>query len=548
MKPERYLCGFDTEDDQRGTPTLFTFVHERGNYYCRDRHSALEFLLHLSEHTGRRQLEVWAVNLEYDAVNLWGEERIGETSLRFGRSALYGVRWKGIEFRDTVRHVPTGAKGLGELVRLPKLKQDFTSVKYAMRDAAIPYRTARLLYQLFRRFGERPRMTLPSTAYRVWQRAFFKRKVFSPVSEVRDAGKLAYYGGRTEAFAAGRVEDVRVVDAASMFPWAMTVGRFPVVWGTFERVRPGAGEIDPMGVYHVEVESDLEVPLLPYRTPMGTVFPNGRWRGWYMGVELAEFTRLGGRLRVLGGYRFHQTCRPFTGYVEKMFKLKQRSRGAMRALYKLLLCSLYGKFGQGGMRIRALPIAKFQTLPAGKAPLDFRVWCGLVIWNEEAQPPPWGNNVWSALVTARARLKLHREIMRVKRRGARPLYCDTDSIIYTGAPGRYLKHAKKPGDFELRGSYRSVVIVGKKEYMLEDRAGMWQPVAKGVPADQRERYLREGVARFSRPVKMREASRLGLKANVWREIEKHRHVSFKGRVQAPDGTLAPVTVDDRAGS
>lgn len=502
------------------------------------------YLERLRDEVKPRTLEVWCTNLEYDLVNTFGPERIAECLLRFSKVALVAARWRGIEFRDTVRHLPASVKELGTLVGLPKLERD-TSVAYCVRDTTITFRAAKLVHQTYVEFDEYPRATLPSTTYSIWQRQFWRDQVYAPDRDVREAGRLAYYGGRTEPFAIGAYDAPRAVDAASMFPWAMIAGEFPVPWGPVKRVR-GDRALQALGVYHAECElADGLRPSLPVRTPEGTIFPVGKWRGWYVGEELIYFKSIGGRVRVLEGIEFFYRVRPFETFVAEMFERKSAARNpALRNMYKLILNSLYGKFGQTGERLNAMELSKFEQME--KRPAEFRVWCGIVFYRTEGEPPPWTNYVWPAIVTARARIRLHREIVRIEKAGGIPLYCDTDSVIYTGAADlHYPEKARRPGDFEFRGKFRSVLIVGKKEYGLEHEKNKWTVHAKGVPLSERRRYLLDGVANFERPVKMREAARSGETANNWTKRTKQRRVSFSHRARRPDGTLAPVKLTGR---
>jgi len=222
-----------------------------------------------------------------------------------------------------------------------------------------------------------------------------------------------------------------------------------------------------------------------------------------------------------------------------MFGKKQRARGPMRTLFKLMLNSLYGKFGQTGEKVVVVPVRTFLKLKS--APLNFKTWNGLVFWNVDQSPPPWGNFVWPAIITARARVRLLRELMRLRRSGCRPLYCDTDAVMYQGAAS-YPSQARKIGDFELRGMFHKALILGKKEYGLQNQNGTWLLHVKGVPSGVRAPYLRTGRADYMLPSKIRGAARSGARANVWRTVHKERRTDLRKRVQRSDGTLPPVRV------
>jgi len=527
-----YLAGLDTEDDSKGNVTYLALVHEHGTYTARDPGAMLDHLVGLALKYPKKQVQVWTTNLEYDAVNLWGD-RIGECDLRFGRHALYGIRWKRIEFRDTLRHIPASVKELGELVGLKKIetgKREKFGVDRCLRDAAITYRAARLLKRFFATWRTYPRSTLPSTAFAIWRESFWKRSVEAPWPEVRDSARKAYYGGRVEPFAVGEFKNVRVADVASMFPWSMTVAPLPLPWGPFERTR----ELEPNGIYYADVGSEVTPGVLPVRTDRGTIFPTGKFSGWWVGCELILAKELGARVRIRSGIRFVLQTRPFVSYVRTMFRRKQKARGALRTMYKLMLNSLYGKFGQTGQKVRVMSVREFLALD--RAPLDFRFWNGLVFWNIEHAPPPWGNFVWPAIITARARVRLMSELIRLKDKGCRPLYCDTDAVIFQGSASYPLK-ARRIGDFELRGEFPNSLILGKKEYGLQDTDGSWLLHVKGVPSAVRDPYLRTGEAEYMLPFKMRGAARSGERANVWRSVRKKRRTDLRKRSRTSDGSL-----------
>ena len=543
----RYIAAFDTEDDGKGNPYLWAIVHEKGSWYSHSRERTLEFILTLGRDlkaTGT-VLELWATNLEYDLVNLFGEARIKELSLSFGKSYLVGAAWGGhnVIFRDTVRHIPLSVKELGELVGIPKLEMKKGiegNVAYCVRDATITRRTAKWLNELYGGFGFAPKQTLAATALAIWRIKYWKKDVRLPGLELVDTAKEAYHGGRTEAFAEGVWNDVTVIDAASMFPWAMTVNDFPLPWGPFRRVGKHA-RIMENGIYQVIIDSNILHPTLPFRTPEGTIYANGTYGAWYVGHEIIYALQSGANIILVKGYEFLERCNPFKAYVKEFYSLKEKAKGPARLGYKLLLNALYGKFGQTGNKVVATTIDKFSKVK--NPPMNFRVWNGLVIYSVEGTPPPWGNNVWPAIITARARVRLAKEMQLIRDAGGTVLYCDTDSIIYQGAESlAYPEKAAKIGDFELRGKFAKILIAGKKEYGLWDYEGTCYLYAKGVPQSERERYLTTGMASYERPNRLREAARRGIKANVWEPRTKVRKVSFRKRIKKPDGTFLPISI------
>ena len=349
MPPTRLIASFDTEDDGKGVPYLFAIVHSKGSWTGSTRESTLEYIAHMGE-TLRAEnavLELWATNLEYDLVNLFGEARIAELVLRFGKSYLVGAEWRGhnVRFRDTVRHIPQSVKELGKLVGIPKLerkKGTKGNEAYCIRDAAITRRAALWLDKMYSSFGIAPKMTLASSALAIWKDNYWKREVVLPSDEIVGHAKEAYYGGRTEAFAIGSWNNVRAIDVASMFPWAMIADRFPIPWGDFSRYVPG-DMISDYGIYRASINAaKVEYPFLPVRTMNGTQYPRGVWEAWYTGHELLFAMSRGYDVQCSEGYNFRTFAEPFKGYVEAFFNLKSLAKGSERTGYKLLLNSLYG--------------------------------------------------------------------------------------------------------------------------------------------------------------------------------------------------------------
>ena len=557
-----YFAGFDTEDDSEGYPYLFCCVHERGSFWCDNSDEFLQKILRLRESLpGDSVMQLWATNLEYDLVNLFGTKRIREVQLRFGRNYLVSARWKKIEFRDTIRHIQSSVKQLGELIGIekherpknfavPKSERQWTiAIRYCMRDARISYRVARELDSIYTGIGVRTRTTLASTAYHLWEEKYFGEKLRHAPDEIREAGKNAYFGGRTEPFAIGDFKNVVVADIASMYPWAMVADSFPVLWGP---IRQFANQILVAGrkrkykfVAFAKIESSYSPGLLPYRHKnFSTSYPIGVFSGWYIGEELEYAASCGARVEIVEGYEFLETIRPFDGYVADLFSRKNAARGTLKLVYKLLLNSLYGKFGSQGSRITATPLEEWEE-NGRPHEWDCRVWNGLVIYRCDAPPPPWGNMIWAAIVTARARIKLHKEIVRLNESGAKVLYCDTDSVFFIPSDKkniRYPKTATNAGDWELKGIYKSLYVAGKKEYILEEMDGTNHVHAKGIPYEARENYIRQGHAEFKRPTRLLESTRTGIGANIWSKRTKTRHVHFNNRIRNRDGFLSPILV------
>lgn len=362
-----FVIGFDSEDDGEGHPFLWCFTTSEGIYYTAHREDACQWLANIPMNKGDSvQAEAWATNLEYDMCNLFDADHIAEVNLKFGRSALVGATWRKVNFRDTMRHIPIGVDAWGEFVGLEKKERRLfsdrnkprTLRRYLVRckrDSAITYRAASFLHERYKILGERPRMTLASTALNLWKNKYWRQGLRRPIPEIWNAALGAYHGGRTQVFHVGSFKDVHVIDVASMFPWAMTVAELPVPWGLYREARRGE-HVVPWGLYRVQIDSNIERPCLPVRTDKGTIYPNGHWVAWYVGEELIQALEQGVNVHVLGGYVFSEMCKPFDEYVEDIFRRKNQSRGGPRLFYKYMGNTLYGKFRTAGKARGGNPI------------------------------------------------------------------------------------------------------------------------------------------------------------------------------------------------
>ena len=81
---------------------------------------------------------------------------------------------------------------------------------------------------------------------------------------------------------------------------------------------------------------------------MRTIAGLGTWHGWINSLEMDNALKFGYQFEILRGYQF-ETGDLFSGYVTKMYNLRlEYEKGTpMNLIAKLLMNSLYGKFGMG---------------------------------------------------------------------------------------------------------------------------------------------------------------------------------------------------------
>lgn len=101
---------------------------------------------------------------------------------------------------------------------------------------------------------------------------------------------------------------------------------------------------------YVECPSTMSRPFLPYRDHKNTLlFPTGKFVGVYYSEEFIYARKLGYKIIPLRGYLFEKKHTPFESFVTSLFGKRQEAKKtgneAMAFGYKLLMNSLYGRFG-----------------------------------------------------------------------------------------------------------------------------------------------------------------------------------------------------------
>jgi len=205
-----------------------------------------------------------------------------------------------------------------------------------------------------KRFG-RLRFSAAGVAMQAFRTAHLPQPLY-PTTDVivRQAERRINYAGEVRTFRLGRVNGpVYQVDVASLYPAVMREGRFPV-----EAVAKRFGGSWRIGVPDVDLEScAAEVFIRDYReawpckSNVGTVFLRGTFCTWLAGPELAEAAAAG----IVLGHRsvvVYDCANLFRSWVDDLWQERleaKRTGDKVRDEFaKLLLNSLYGKFGQRG--------------------------------------------------------------------------------------------------------------------------------------------------------------------------------------------------------
>ena len=308
--------------------------------------------------------------------------------------------------------------------------------------------------------------------------------------------RAAYHGGRVEMFFQGRTNcgPIYSLDVNSMYPYVMRQSPVPIrlvrffrhpTPAQFESVRRAYG-------YIVEATIKIDEPTLPLVYNNRLCFPVGTVRGTFARPEL-ERSLISGQLLEVHTLAAYEEAVIFDKYVyffyEKRKQYKKEGNLAFEMICKLMLNSLYGKFGQRNLVYKK--IAENTKVPDGmysvietwnQRPTTYRVYKGVV---EKETGYEEGYNSFVAIaayITSLARAQLYEYIKLAGRENV--FYCDTDSLFVNELGHARLSSVIDParlGALKLEGIEPYAEFYGSKRYRFGTKIR-----SKGIRAGARE--------------------------------------------------------------
>ncbi|MEM3845658.1 MAG: DNA polymerase [Candidatus Parvarchaeota archaeon] len=236
--------------------------------------------------------------------------------------------------------------------------------------------------------------------------------------------RYGYHGGRVEVFKLyGR--NLYYYDFNSLYPYVMQKYEYPLLKAdNFEY----SEDYSKLGYYYCKIKSpsNLTIPILPYTRQDGRlIFPLGEWRGYYYTPELLKAKEMGYSISVIKGIKFLEIKPIFKDFVDYYYKIKKNSVGSKRAVAKLFLNSLYGKFGQH-REITDYSVVNVSSLKEGELHKYFSGDYALKSQKKYIVNGFMHTEV-AGLITSYARLELYNLMLKAGLDNI--YYCDTDSII-----------------------------------------------------------------------------------------------------------------------
>lgn len=402
---------------------------------------------------------------------------------------------------DNMNYFKSSLASLGESIGIAKL--EFPSAKaseevwreYCRRDVEVMHKAWQIWIKFLTDFDLGVfAKTLPSQAMNAYRHRFMPSPIH--IHNFEDITKIereAYHGGRTEAFFIGSAPkgNYHYVDVNSMYPAVMLDGLYPFkVAGRF--VKPSRKWLEKnfakySWVARVVVRTDK--PVFPTWSGGRLVFATGEIETTLSTRELS-YALANNLILEIKEAVFYEQGKIFGDYVDFFYqsrlKFRQEGNSAFAYLCKLMLNSLYGKFGQRNEVFEELGYDETATdgivieidAQTGQR-RKYRIINGRV---EVSRGLEEGFNSFPAIaahITADARMKLYEYIEKAGWENV--YYCDTDSLFVNDVGFANLSKDISQGSLgklSLVKQTDNLVINGLKDYVFGS-----ETVIKGIRKD-----------------------------------------------------------------
>jgi len=412
-------------------------------------------------------------------------------------------------------------------------------IRYNQTDCLILYEAINQMETALFDMGGQLQMTIASCAMHLFRRAYLTKEI-DTCHQVNEKARQAYFASRVEVFN-NQCWDASYYDINSSFPYSMTK---PCPGRVIDHSRYLPDDGMYMADIEIEVPEDY-LPPLAARFDGRLFFPTGKWRSWFMSVDIELLLKAGGRIMKVYECIEFAPFNDLAGYVQTIYaKRKASTDDFERIVYKYLLNSLYGKFAESAFK---------SSLKVDPKVIDNDSMKMLFpgAWIEETRVPiPHMHVPISAYITAAARATLYNYMTCASEFH----YCDTDGFSTTD---RYAI-SNDLGGLKLEKLIREGNFLAPKLYMLDglelQRDGTWKELGnEGVKAKGFSRLdiegfdrLRKGeVIEYIRMTRIKELYGRGVIIPEEKKVTKRRHLdSMTKRFTYPDGHTRPWSVEE----
>lgn len=488
--------GFDIETYGEHNDFLFCSLFFDDNNYkvFMDKNEFLEWIISNSSFLDKKR--IFAHNMQFDFLGSFGdtqymkEFKLVQRGADFIMAKTYAYDnslhcWSSknhhqftIQFLDTKNFHNVDLKTAGDIIGIPKLKtptfigeipknkEDWEYfIKYNINDSKVAKYLADYLQNSFNELGGEMKATIAASAMDLFRRKYLNRIIFTPsIKDIEDMYKC-YYGGRTETYNRGyTTERLNYYDFNSLYPDVMKNNLFPIQ-NSLKKItimkNDFIAEYEGFCYAELEYETNIKIPFLCTRYDDKLLFPKGKIKGCYTFLELRKAKELGYKIKLIkNAFYYLKSDNIFKDFVHDLYKKRmeyKQNKNPMELVTKIILNSLYGKFGQKLERneiIHANALGKkelYESEQIGNS--DYH----RIKRKMEQSQITFINPIIAAYVTAHARLKLYNAITDIE---DNVFYDDTDSIITT----KNIANSSELGELKLECRIKEAYFVKPKFY------------------------------------------------------------------------------------
>jgi len=451
---------------------------------------------------------------------------------------------------DNANLFPGALEGWGRMLDKPKVEVDFKTCSdeelmvRCRRDVEIMVD----LWRLWFRFLDTHDLgafkpTVGSTAFNAYRRRWMMSKIYCHDDELAlRLERDAYRGSRCEVLFQGRSErgNFYYLDVNNMYGYVLRRYEYPAGFYGSATDASLSLLIRKLERYSVvaEVTVNVNENLFPLSQQGHTCYPLGWFRTTLTTPELYEAARRGWLVdcHALAWYR---PARLFAGYVKYFSALRQQYKSednpGFAEICKLLINSLYGKFGQQGFEQRIIgetasdSIYSMTVLDAVTGLYARHIAVAGHLYLESKTGESYHSSpAIAAHVTAYARLHLARLAHRVT--PGHLYYMDTDSLIVDEVGLSMLRELIDPdevGALKVEQVSPWLEINAPKDYRMENRIRL-KGIRPGSPEVRPGEFLTDEWSRFNGMVERGDVTDY----NIKRIVKRQRRTIFSGMVTA----------------
>ena len=521
LKIPKLFWVFDTEDDSKGNITLAILKSNTGQKFIFQNKNSAQLQTDFKNCIIKNKvLLVYAHNLTYDLGNIFNKSFVNYKPI-FRNGSVLQIKFIKCYFKDSVSILKSSIEKIGDELNLPKLKtEEFDSIEYCERDVDILILALTKFFEVLKENNIPLKLTLPSIYY-----SYFRTKITKPIlkSNYIEFVRYAYKGGRVEAFRIGKVEDIKVYDINSLFPYIMLNYKMPETKKCF-RSNTLITRAEAFQILNCTIRQNTNIPPLGVKYNGKLMFANGTISGFFTNEEIEYLIKgnFGELLKIHTSLVFDWKGKIFSNTIQSLYDLRMLyKKSYSNEIIKNIMNGGYGKFAQSNMN------------EIYDEDLE-------LIVEIEKEYPAQSNYIWPIVITSNARMILHRHMIMFKKE---LVYVDTDSLHLTKCK-KFITLGNEIGDWKLEGIFKLGEYKNAKCYALTDVNGNITYKVKGVPRQYQKTFFEFGKVSYKKPVKIKTHLHNPKHIlNYWENVSREMKSEYDKRVVQPDGTTIPININ-----